>query len=237
MTYNKVDRRSFIKLGAGIAGSMTGSSLLAAQGKTGTYPGAINKPVDIKSSGELWRLGAADLAQLIASRKVSSREVVQAHLERIEEINPSVRAIPLILKDEAIAAADNADRLLDQGVLSGPLHGVPITVKEVIDLAGTPTANGVAAFSDKIASRDAAEVSALKQAGAIPIARTNCPDFSIRWDTSSSRYGRTLNPWNPNVTPGGSSGGEAVALATGMSPLGIGTDLAGSLRYPAMCCG
>jgi amidase len=237
VTYNKVDRRSFIKLGAGIAGCLTGASLLAAQVKTGTQSGAINKPVDFKPSGDLWRLGAADLAQLIASKKVSSREVVQAHLERIDAVNDSVRAIPLVLKDEAIAAAENADRLLDQGVLSGPLHGVPITVKEVVDVAGTPTANGVAEFSDKIASRDAAEVSALKQAGAIPIARTNCPDFSIRWDTSSSRYGRTLNPWNPDVTAGGSSGGEAVALATGMSPLGIGTDLAGSLRYPAMCCG
>jgi len=237
VAFNKVDRRSFIKLSAGVAGSLTGSSLLAAQVKTDAPPGAINRPVAAKPSEELWRLGAADLAQLIASRKVSSREVVQAHLDRIEAVNDRVRAIPLVLKDEAIVAADHADRLLDQGTLLGPLHGVPITVKENIDLAGTPTTNGLAAFSDKIASMNAAEVSALTQAGAIPIARTNCPDFSIRWHTSSSRYGRTLNPWNPTVTPGGSSGGEAVALATGMSPLGIGNDLAGSLRYPAMCCG
>ena len=237
MTSDAIDRRLFIKISAGVAGSLAGTSLMAGQEEAGTRPSAIKKPVNAKSSEGLWRLGAADLAELIAGRKVSCREVVQAHLERIEAVNDSVRAIPLVLKDEAMAAADKADRLLDLGKIPGPLHGVPITVKENIDLAGTPTTNGVAGFSEKIASVDAAEVSALKQAGAIPIARTNCPDFSIRWDTSSSRYGRTLNPWDPNVTAGGSSGGEAVALATGMSPLGIGNDLAGSLRYPAMCCG
>jgi amidase len=114
---------------------------------------------------------------------------------------------------------------------------VPFTVKENLDVRGSPTTAGVAAFRDNVAAADAAVVARLRAAGAIPLARTNLPDFALRFHTDNALHGATVNPWNPALTPGSSSGGEAVALATGMSPLGLGNDLAGSLRMPALCTG
>jgi amidase len=184
-------------------------------------------------SEELWRRGAGELADLIAAREVSSRDVVQAHLDRIEAVNPHLNAVVLVLADEALAAADAADA----GEPSGPLHGVPFTVKENIDLAGTPTTSGVPALAEAVAPIDAPQVERLRAAGAIPIARTNLPDLGLRIHTDSSLRGLTRNPWDPDVTAGGSSGGEASALASGMSPLGLGNDVGGSLRNPAHCCG
>ena len=119
----------------------------------------------------------------------------------------------------------------------GPLHGVPITVKENIDVAGSATTQGVAAFEHAIASVDAPIVERMRARGAIPFARTNLPDFGLRVHTDSPLRGLTRNPWSPNVTAGGSSGGEASALASGMTPLGLGNDIGGSLRNPAHCCG
>ena len=164
---------------------------------------------------------------------MSSREVVDAHLERIEAVNGHLNAIMLVLADEARAAADAADR----SAPAGALHGVPVTVKENIDLAGTPTTSGVPALAEAVAPVDAPQVERLRAAGAIPIARTNLPDLGLRIHTDSSLRGLTRNPWDPNVTAGGSSGGEGSALASGMSPLGLGNDVGGSLRNPAHCCG
>ena len=186
---------------------------------------------------ELWQLGASKLAAEIRHRRVSSREVVESHLRRIDEVNPRVNAISVILADQALQAADEADRRLAAGESAGPLHGVPFTVKENIDVAGTATTSGVKGNEAKIAPVDAPAVSHLKTAGGIVLGRSNCPDFAFRWDTESGLYGRTLNPWHPQYTAGGSSGGEAAAVATGMSPLGVGTDFGGSLRWPAQCCG
>ena len=185
----------------------------------------------------LWRWSAADLAKAIREKKVSSREVVQAHLARIEAVNPKVNAVTVVLAEEALRAAEAADAQLAVGEEVGPLHGVPITVKEDTDLVGSATTHGIVGLKESMPERDAPVIAHLKQAGAIPIGRTNLPDSGLRWHTDNDLRGATLNPWNPAVTPGGSSGGGAAAIATGMSPLGVGNDMGGSLRYPALCCG
>jgi amidase len=186
---------------------------------------------------ELWRLDALHIARLVRTREVTSREVVTSHLERIDQVNGSVRAVVRLLADEALEAADRADAAVASGAPLGPLHGVPFTVKENIDVAGTPTTNGITVLADAVADVDAPTVERLRAAGAIPIARTNLPDLGLRITTDSSLHGITSNPWDPSLTAGGSSGGEAAALVTGMSPLGLGNDLGGSLRNPAHCCG
>jgi len=174
---------------------------------------------------------------MIRSREVSSREVVQAHLDRVDAVNPHVNAVVRLLPDLALAAADAADKMVADGSELGPLHGVPCTVKENIDLAGTPTTQAVPALAEAVAPVDAPQVERLRAAGAIPFGRTNLPDFGLRVHTHSALHGLTRNPWNSQRTAGGSSGGEAAALATGMTPLGLGNDLGGSLRNPAHCCG
>ena len=184
-----------------------------------------------------WRWSAADLAKAIRARKVSSREVVGAHLDRIEATNGRVNALTVVLQEEALRSADEADRRLAAGDATGPLHGVPVTVKENMDLAGSATSRGIVALKDAIPATDSPHIAHLRRAGAIPIGRTNMPDFGLRWHTDNRLRGATLNPWDPARTPGGSSGGDAVAVATGMTPLGIGNDYGGSLRYPAQCCG
>jgi amidase len=186
---------------------------------------------------ELWRMGAAELARAIADGVTTSQEVIEAHLARIEAVNPQVNAVVRVLADEALAAAGLADAAVARGEPLGPLHGVPITVKENIDVAGTATTNGLVALAEAVATIDAPVVERMRAAGAIPIGRTNLPDVGLRVTTDSSLHGITRNPWDPTRTAGGSSGGEAVALATGMSPLGLGNDLGGSLRNPAHCCG
>jgi len=186
---------------------------------------------------DLWRMSALELAEAIRSRYVSSQEVIEAHLRRIEAVNPSVNAVTVVLAEQALEAAKAADRAVLAGADLPPFHGVPFTIKGNIDLAGTPTTQGLKALSGAYPKLDAPVVERLKAAGAIPIGRTNLPNFAIRWHTDSELWGATVNPWNPSRTPGASSGGEAVALATGMSPLGLGNDTLGSLRWPAQCCG
>ena len=186
---------------------------------------------------ELWALGALDLAERLAAREISSREVIGAHLARIEAVNPAVNAVTVPLAEEAMAAAATADQAIAAGHSLGPLHGVPFTVNENLDVQGGPTTAGVAALRNNVAPADAVVVARMRSAGAIPVARTNLPDFALRFHTDNALHGATVNPWNPTLTPGGSSGGEAVALATGMSRLGLGNDMAGSLRMPAQCTG
>ena len=186
---------------------------------------------------DLWRRSAIDLAQLIASRQVSSAEVVDAHLARIAAVNPKLNAIVRVLTDDARAGAAEADRRQAAGEALGPLHGVPITVKENIDIAGLPTTSGVIPLANAVAPGDAPVVERMRAAGAIPIGRTNLPDMGLRVHTDSSLHGLTRNPWDHDRTAGGSSGGEGAALASGMSPLGLGNDIGGSLRNPASACG
>ena len=186
---------------------------------------------------DLWRRTANDLAQLIAAGEVSSLEVVDAHLDRIEEVNGWLNAVTRVLTDEARAAAIDADAAVAAGDGLGPLHGVPCTVKENVDVSGTPTTQGLPAFAELIAPTDAPLVERLRVAGAIPIGRTNLPELGLRISTDNPLHGLTRNPWHPGRTAGGSSGGEGSAIASGMSPLGLGNDIGGSVRNPAFCCG
>lgn len=185
----------------------------------------------------IWRMGVVELAEAIRVGGISCHDAVSAHLERIGSINPRLNAVTRILDDDALRAAAEADAASRAEGREGVLRGVPITLKENIDLTGSPTTQGSTAMREVMPSRDAPLVERLKRAGAIPIARTNLPDFGLRWHTDSALHGSTLNPWDESRTPGGSSGGDAVAVATGMAPAGIGNDYGGSLRYPAQCCG
>ena len=185
----------------------------------------------------LWDLTANDLARKIADGEVSSLEVIDAHLDRIEEVNGWLNAVTRVLADEARAAAEDADKAVAAGDELGPLHGVPCTIKENIDVAGTPTTQGLPVFANLIAPTDAPLVERLRKAGAIPIGRTNLPELGLRVSTDNPLHGLTRNPWHPDRTAGGSSGGEGSAIASGMSPLGLGNDIGGSVRNPAFCCG
>jgi amidase len=188
-------------------------------------------------SDELWRLDAVELAALIRNREVSSTEVITAHLERIDAVNPAINAVVRVLGEHALDGAAAADRAISKGEPLGPLHGVPMTVKENIDVVGFPTTNSLPAFAEATAAVDAPVVERMRAAGAIPIGRTNMPDLGLRVTTDSTLHGVTRNPWDLSRTVGGSSGGEGAALATGMSPIGLGNDIGGSLRNPAHCCG
>jgi len=185
---------------------------------------------------ELNQKSANELATLIQEKEISSKEVVEAHLHRIKEINPEINAITLVLEDSALSMAEEADNA-SKAERERPFHGVPITVKENIDYVGVPSTNGIPLFKDSFPSRNAPIVDRMLASGAIPIGRTNLPEMGLRLDTDNPLRGRTYNPWNKNLTPGGSSGGEAAAIATGMSPFGLGNDIGGSLRNPAYCCG
>ena len=185
----------------------------------------------------LWRWGAVELAHAIRNRQVSSREAVVSCLSRLAEINPRLNAVVDVMAEDALREADRADMAVRRGDPLGPLHGVPVTIKINLDYAGRPTTNGVVAFKDKIASEDSPPVANWRKAGAIAIGRTNVPAFCARFFTDNELHGRTLNPWNPGLTPGGSSGGAAAAVATGIGPLALGSDRAGSIRSPANACG
>src|SRR5262249_37405942 len=165
-------------------------------------------------------------------RQISCREAVTNCLARLEQVNPRVNAVVDLIADDALIAADRADRAVARGDTVGPLHGVPVTIKINVDCAGRATTNGVVAFQDPIAKDDSPPVANWRKAGAIVIGRTNVPPFSARFFTANALYGRTLNPWDAGRTPGGSSGGAAAAVATGIGPLAHGNDRAGSVRYP-----
>lgn len=186
---------------------------------------------------ELWKWTAAELAQAIRTKKVSSREAVLSSLKRIEEVNPKINAFVEVSREEALAGAEAADRAVISGEPLGPLHGVPVSIKVNTDQAGYATTEGLPAFHDNISATDSPQVANLRKAGAVLVARSNTPAFSFRWFTDNQLHGRTLNPWDGSRTPGGSSGGAAAAVATGMVPLAHGNDLAGSIRYPAYACG
>lgn len=186
---------------------------------------------------ELWQRTGVEMASMIATGEVSSREVVDAHLDRIHEVNGHCNAVTRVLADEARAGADKADAAVAAGDTLGPFHGVPCTIKENIDVAGTPTTQGLPAFADLVSPVDAPVVERLRAAGAIPVGRTNLPELGLRISTDNPLHGLTRNPWHPDLTAGGSSGGEGSAIASGMSPLGLGNDIGGSVRNPAFCCG
>lgn len=162
---------------------------------------------------------------------------MEAALARLDAVNPRINAVVRPLHEAALAEAAAADQALARGAPVGPLHGVPVTIKVNVDQAGCPTDNGVVAFKGVMATRDNPVVANLRRAGGIVIGRTNTPAFSMRWFTDNALHGPTRNPWAPSRTPGGSSGGAAAATATGIGAIAHGNDIAGSVRYPAYCCG
>ena len=186
---------------------------------------------------DLWRLGASELAGLVRRRKVSARDAAISVLARIAEVNPRINALPEVLAEQALDSAVACDRALAAGFAPGPLHGVTVTIKVNVDSAGHATTDGIVAAKDNIARSDSPVVAHLRAAGAVIVGRNSTPAFSQRWFTENDLHGRTLNPFDANVTPGGSSGGAAAAVATGMRPIAHGNDYGGSIRYPAWACG
>ena len=181
---------------------------------------------------ELIYSDATKLAELIRTGEISPVEVVRAHLDRIQAVNPKVNAI-VTVADRALADAKTAEAAVRNGEPLGPLHGVPFTAKDSIDTANVLTQRGSPIFKGRLPSTDATSVARLKKAGGILLAKTNQPEFSYWIESDNLLSGRTNNPWDLTRTPGGSSGGESAAIAAGMSPLGLGTDLAISVRGPA----
>ncbi len=188
-------------------------------------------------SQPIWQWSAVDTAAAIRGGEITSAEAVEAALGRLADCNEAVNAVTVDLSEDARHTAGRADAVLQTGVAVGPLHGVPITIKENVDQAGQATTNGVPAFKELVAGKDSPVVANLRRAGAIIIGRTNTPEFSLRWFTDNPLRGLTKNPWSEAVTPGGSSGGAAAAVALGIGDIAHGNDLGGSLRYPAYACG
>ncbi|WP_057465308.1 amidase [Pseudovibrio sp. POLY-S9] len=184
----------------------------------------------------IFKMTAVEVSQAIRDRQITCSEVIEQHLTRIDE-TAHLNAVTTRFDDQARQAADQADLALQRGEPLGPLHGIPVTIKENVDQAGASTNNGVRAFAGLIAKQDAPLVQRLKQAGAIPIGRTNTPEMSWRFHTDNTLFGQTLNPWNVSRTPGGSSGGAGSSLAAGIGYIAHGSDLSGSIRLPAFCCG
>jgi len=185
---------------------------------------------------DLCFLTATELAGRIATKNVSAREVMTAHLEQIERVNPKVNAIVTLVAEQAMAAAVKADEALARDELVGPLHGIPVAHKDLIPTRGIRTTLGSRVFADQVPDHDGLIVERLRDAGAITIGKTNTPEFGAGSQTFNAVFGATRNPYDVTKTCGGSSGGAAVAVATGMTPIADGTDFGGSLRNPAGFC-
>jgi aspartyl-tRNA(Asn)/glutamyl-tRNA(Gln) amidotransferase subunit A len=183
-------------------------------------------------SSEIVWLDATELARRIRAKELSPVEVVREFLDRADAVNPGVNAIVVDIPG-ALEQARAAERAVAAGEPLGPLHGVPVTIKDCIDTAGVRTTRGSLLFKDRVPDTDATVVTRLQGAGAIVIGKTNMPEFALDGDSSNRVFGTTNNPWNPDRSAGGSSGGEGAAIAAGMSPLGMGSDVGGSIRIPA----
>ncbi|MBR1089992.1 amidase family protein [Bradyrhizobium manausense] len=213
--------------------------------ETAVRKAAAAKPVKttVKKSrarrpkGPVWQWSAVDTAAAIRSGAISAVETVEAHLERMHAVNPRLNAVVVDLGADALKAAHSADKQRAKGGELGLLHGVPVTVKENVDYEGRPNFNGVPANKHLVAPSDSPVVRNLKKAGAIIIGLTNTPEFSFRGFTDNPLHGLTLNPWNPDITCGGSSGGAGSAVAAGIGTIAHGNDIGGSLRWPAHCNG
>ncbi|MEX0286424.1 MAG: amidase family protein [Paracoccaceae bacterium] len=186
---------------------------------------------------EFWTWTATEMAEAVRSGQVSATELAQAHLDRIDAVNPAINAVVQEFPDEALQEAADVDAARARGDDPGLLAGVPVTIKVNVDQKGHATTNGLTLQKDLIAPQDSPLVANLRKSGAVIVGRTNTPAFSVRWFTDNDLHGQTLNPRNPALTPGGSSGGAGAAVAAGLCAVGHGTDIAGSIRYPAYACG
>jgi amidase len=186
---------------------------------------------------DLWRLSAAEMASLVKSKKVSAKEAATAALARLDAVNPKINAVVDHRPEDALTQAAAVDAAIARGEDAGPLGGVPVTVKVNIDQEGFATTNGLKLQRDAIAKSNNPVIDNLRKSGAVILGRTNCPAFSYRWFTTNLIHGDTKNPRDPAITPGGSSGGAGAAVAAGIGHIAHGTDIAGSIRYPAYACG
>jgi amidase len=186
---------------------------------------------------DLWRLPAKDIAALIRSKKISAKEAASVALARLDAVNPSINAVVDHRPADVLAQAGAIDAAIAANQDLGPLAGVPVTVKVNIDQQGFATTNGLKLQRDVIAATNSPVIDNLRKAGAVILGRTNCPAFSYRWFTTNLIHGDTKNPRDPGITPGGSSGGAGAAVAAGIGHIAHGTDIAGSIRYPAYACG
>ncbi len=180
---------------------------------------------------------AAAMAAGIRRKEISAHELIRACLERIEEVNPRLNAVVQVCAERALQEARRADQALERGEVSGPLHGVPFTLKDAIETKGVISTGGTAGRAHYIPQQDAEVVKRLRGAGGILLGKTNCPELGWAWEADNIVYGRTNNPYDLNLSPGGSSGGESAIIAAGGSPFGLGSDAGGSVRFPAHCTG
>ena len=186
---------------------------------------------------EIIYASARSLAKALRDGALSSREVVEAHLARIDEINPKLNSVVQVVRERALAEAEEADEAASRGQLKGPLHGLPITIKDSLDTAGVITTGGTQGRARYVPPEDSTVVARLREAGAVLIGKTNTPELTYAGETDNLIYGRTNNPYDPSRTPGGSSGGAGATIAAGGSPLDMGSDSGGSVRLPAHFCG
>lgn len=186
---------------------------------------------------EVWSLSAGEIAALVTAGKVSAVEVAKASMKRLEAVNPAINAVVDYRPEEVLQRAEAVDTMIAAGENPGPLAGVPVTIKVNVDQIGHATTNGLTLQKDLVATTNNPVVQSFLDAGAVPLGRTNTPAFSYRWFTNNLVHGHTYNPRNKALTPGGSSGGAGAATAAGIGAIGHGTDIAGSVRYPAYACG
>jgi amidase len=186
---------------------------------------------------EIWEMAANKIATEVRAKRLSAVDVMVAHLDRLARVNPAINAVVQEFPEEALDAARQVDAALARGEDPGPLSGVPVTIKVNVDQKGHATTNGLRLQAALVATEDSPVVSNIRKAGGIIVGRTNTPALSLRWFTKNDLHGQTLNPRNREITPGGSSGGAAAAVAAGICAIAHGTDIAGSIRYPAYACG
>jgi len=180
---------------------------------------------------------ATDLSRAIQSKKISSQELTQLYLTRISEVNPTINAVVQTKPEQTLQIAKQRDEQLARGEIMGPLHGVPVTIKDTVDVEGFICTEGTIGFKNRLATEDGTVVARLKSAGAIILGLTNAPEAACAFETDNLIYGRSNNPFNVNLSPGGSSGGEAAIIAVAGTSFGLGSDGGGSIRAPAHFCG
>ena len=186
---------------------------------------------------ELIFSSATQQAKAVREKQISSEELVGACIKRIGEVNPKLNAVVQLLAQDALQQACEADKALAKGEIKGPLHGVPFTLKDAIETEGVICTAGTEGRASYVPKEDAAVVKRLRAAGGILLGKTNCPEFGWAWESDNLVYGRTNNPFDLSLSPGGSSGGESAIIAAGGSAFGLGSDAGGSVRFPAHCTG